>query len=434
VETIPIPQPGLTWVKAERPDRAHTVAMNTMAYSLPFSPRLLAAAPHRLLFFVGAANVLLAMGWWALWLAAARWQVLPMPQPPIPAGWGHAFVMTYQVLTPFIFGFLLTVFPRWMGLPALTRWHYVPVGLGLFGGQLLTLAGLWGHPHLLHVGVVFTLAGWVAGMCFLFGVLWRENGRTWHALSAFAALGLGLVGLMLFAGWLHGAEARWVFASFKLGMLGLLLPIYFTVCHRMLPFFAGCVLPGYRSFRPMWMLGAFWALALLHLALELAHGYAWLWLADLPLAALAATLLWRWWPRAPMPGLLRVLFIGFAWLPLAMLLYSAQSLWFLASGEFALGRAPVHALAVGFFGSLLVAMVTRVTQGHSGRPLEMPATAWFAFAAVQVLALMRIVGEVLPDYGAWQALAAAGWLLAFAPWVLRSLGIYLSPRTDGKAG
>ena len=30
--------------------------------------RLLAAAPHRLMFFIGATNVLLAMTWWTLWL------------------------------------------------------------------------------------------------------------------------------------------------------------------------------------------------------------------------------------------------------------------------------------------------------------------------------------------------------------------------------
>jgi uncharacterized protein involved in response to NO len=35
---------------------------------------------------------------------------------------------------------------------------------------------------------------------------------------------------------------------------------------------------------------------------------------------------------------------------------------------------------------------------------------------------------------AWQALAAAGWLLAFAPWVLRSLRIYGTPRVDGRPG
>ena len=43
--------------------------------------RMLAAAPHRLLFFVGASNVLLAMTWWALWLIDARWHVIGMAQP-----------------------------------------------------------------------------------------------------------------------------------------------------------------------------------------------------------------------------------------------------------------------------------------------------------------------------------------------------------------
>ena len=35
--------------------------MNAIPDSFPISPRLLAAAPHRLLFFVGATNVLAAM-------------------------------------------------------------------------------------------------------------------------------------------------------------------------------------------------------------------------------------------------------------------------------------------------------------------------------------------------------------------------------------
>ena len=31
-------------------------------------------------------------------------------------------------------------------------------------------------------------------------------------------------------------------------------------------------------------------------------------------------------------------------------------------------------------------------------------------------------------------LAALAWFVAFLPWVLRSAWIYLTPRTDGKAG
>lgn len=399
------------------------------------SPRLLAAAPHRLLFFVGALNLTAAMAWWAAWLVAMRWQWLPLPQSPIPPGWGHALTMGFQVFTPFIFGFLLTVFPRWTRQPDLTVWHYVPVGLCLVSGHALTLAGLWGFPHLLHLGLVVCIAGWTAGWCVLFGVLWREDGRTWHAVSALVAVGLGLLGLVLFALWLHRpAAAGLAFAAYKLAIMGYLLPVYFTVCHRMLPFFAANVVPGYRPWRPMWVLAAFWALVALHLLLELMHGYAWLWLADAPLTALAAWMLWRIWPRGPAPGLLRVLFIGFAWLPVGFALFTAQSVWFAATDVFALGRAPTHAVAVGFMGSLLVAMVTRVTQGHSGRPLRMPAVAWLAFALIQLVALVRIAAEIAPDTWAWQAVAALGWLAALLPWLARLGWIYLTPRADGRPG
>jgi uncharacterized protein involved in response to NO len=185
-------------------------------------------------------------------------------------------------------------------------------------------------------------------------------------------------------------------------------------------------------------LAAFWAGLLVHLGLELVHGYAWLWLADAPLLGLALVWLWRNWPRGrggfPVPPLLRVLFVGYAWLPVALALYLAQSLRFAYDRAFEHGRAPPHALFVGCVGSLLVALFTRVTQGHSGRPLELGRIPAVAFVALQGVAVLRLAAEVLPDSLAWQAAAALGWLLAFAPWVVRSLSIYATPRIDGKPG
>src|SRR4029453_10279998 len=99
--------------------------------------------------------------------------------------------------------------------------------------------------------------------------------------------------------------------------------------------------------------------------------------------------------------------------PIAFALYCVQSIWYLAAGEFVLGRAPAHALFVGFFGSLLVAMVTRVTQGHSGRPPEVGKGAAFALVVVQLVAVTRMVSEVAPDTLGWRAAAAAGWIVAF---------------------
>lgn len=404
--------------------------------------RLLAAAPHRLLFFVGAANILLAMGWWTAWLLGVRWQLLEVPQSAVPAGWMHSIVMQYQVLPSFMFGFLLTVFPRWMNLPSLTRRHYVPVGVGLFGGQALTLAAMIGGLPLLRIGALFTIIGWSIGTLILANLVRLEAGRTWHAVSCVFALSFGLLGLVLYAVFLFQLDGRLMFAAIKIGSVALLLPIFFTVCHRMIPFFASGVIAGYRPVRPLWALALFWVAVLAHTGLELRHGYAWLWVADLPLMVLTAWLLWKWWPRASvaqradqsMPPLLRVLFLGFAWLPVAFALYTAQSLRYAMTGEFVLGRGPGHALFLGFFSSLLVAMVTRVTQGHSGRPLVLGRVAGFAFIVVQLVAVLRVLADVLPDALAWQAIAAVGWMIAFLPWVLRSGWIYLTPRTDGKAG
>jgi uncharacterized protein involved in response to NO len=399
--------------------------------------RLIAAAPHRLLFLVGATNVLLAMIWWAWWLIAARFG-FAVTQSPVPAGWMHAVVMQYQVLPAFMFGFLLTVFPRWMSLPPLGRQHYVPVGIGLLGGQLLTLAGLANIGDsltLLKIGAVFTSAGWLVGTTLLVRLAWQDRGQTWHAVSCAFALAFGLLGLILYSCYLFNADARVMFVAIKLGAFAVLLPIYFTVCHRMIPFFTNGVVPGYRVVRPLWTLAALWAGAIVHLWLELRHGYAWLWVVDAPLMIMSAWLLWRWWPRGrPMPPLLRVLYVGFAWLPIAFALFVAQSVWFATTSEFALGRAPAHALFIGFFGSLLVAMVTRVTQGHSGRPLVLGGVAAFAFMSLQLVAVTRVVAELVPDSLGMQAIAAIGWLVAFAPWVLRSSWIYLTPRADGAAG
>ena len=386
------------------------------------------------MFFVGASNVLLAMLWWAAWLVSARWPQFAMPQPSVYAGWMHAFVMQYQMLASFIFGFLLTVFPRWMGLREFERWRYVPVGLGLFGGQLATLLGVLGWHAGIVVGLLLTVGGWIAALVTLAPLLWREKGTTWHARSCFTALVLGFAGLAAWTAFVLGASPIWAFASIKLGTFGLLLPVYMTVAHRMFPFFAGSVVPGYAPWRPMWVLGVFWGLVLLHLGMELVHAYGWLWLADAPLLVLSIVLCVRWWPAGPKPGLLTVLFLGLAWLPITFTLYSAQSIGYLLTGAYALGRAPAHALFVGFFGSVLIAMVTRVTQGHSGRALVMPKVAWFAFVAIQVVALLRIGAELARDSMQWQAIAAIGWLVALLPWVMRIGRIYLSPRKDGKPG
>ena len=100
-----------------------------------------------------------------------------------------------------------------------------------------------------------------------------------------------------------GASPLFAFAAIKIGSFGLLLPVYVTVAHRMFPFFAGNAVPGYKPWRPMWVLGVGFALLMLHLAFELTHAYAWSWIADLPLSR--PEKIHRPCPRRPGPRRIR---------------------------------------------------------------------------------------------------------------------------------
>ena len=414
--------------------RAPGVAGDNMP-GLADLPALMASAPHRLMFFAGATAVIVTMLWWACVLAAIRFGWTHMPTAPVPPGWAHAVLTQYGMLPMFFFGFLLTVFPRWMNQAPLTRRAYVPVFIGVFGGYLVANASMLTGRGVLIAGLALMLAGYIAGLAALGRVLWANRAKNRSALSCYAALVIGALGLTSFLAFALGAPAQWAIVSIKVGTFGLLLPVFFTVCHRMIPFFSNNVVSNYRMVRPEWSLPVLWLLLLGHLALELGQRAAWLWLTDLPLTIFFAWHWFRWQPWKTMrPGLLAVLYIAFAWLPIAFALFATQSLIAFTTGASVWGRIPVHVLTVGFFGSMLVAMVTRVTQGHAGRPLEMGLIPWITFSALQIVVLLRIRAELAADSGLWLAIAAFAWVAAFLPWVLRSLWIYATPRRDGKPG
>jgi uncharacterized protein involved in response to NO len=398
--------------------------------------RLLASAPHRPLFLAGTIAVMLNMAWWVLELNWMRFGLAGWPQPSIPPGWAHAMLIQYGLFPMFMFGFLLTTFPRWLGCPELPRKRYPPVAGCIFGGYVLAHIGLLDLAWLLKLGIALMLVGYVVGVWTLAGVLRASTAeRKGHARSCLAALSLGTLGLAIFQAYLFGAPPECALLAIKIGTFGLLLPIYFSVMHRMLPFFTANMVKDYPMFRPDWSMPVVWVLLLAHLVLAWRGVLGWLLLVDVPLALVFAwhALAWRPW-KAMHPGILSVLHLAFAWLPVAFVLFAIQDVMYAASGQFILGRAPMHALGIGFFGSMLVAMVTRVTQGHSGRPMRMGKVAWLCFGLLQVVALLRIGAEFSGDLYLWLMIAAYGWLLAFLPWALRSAWIYLTPRADGKPG
>lgn len=397
------------------------------------SPIPMLRAPHRLPFLVGSINLAALAGWWLLRLAELYAGIPVLPAGDFPPGLLHGPAMLNLVFPPFVFGFLLTVFPRWMGYPDIGRSWFAPIGFLLLAGSLVALFGLWsGHARIFAAGLAIEGIAWAIALVALARTLIRtvadRKPPTWHGWSAMAALCFGLLALALTVLALGRVDGLLLATANRFAIAGFLLPLFLTVAHRMVPFFAGNVVQDYRRWRPDWLLAVIWGASMAVLA---GHGAKAPWLVltgNAMLSITCALMAWKWWPRSAGPGLLKVLFWGLAWAPVGFALSAAAVL------APALGRAPDHALLVGFAASLLIAMVTRVTQGHSGRPLEMSRPAWFAFWAIQLTAVLRIGAALYSEQGG--ALIAGGILFlgGVLPWCLANGAIYTRPRVDGKPG
>jgi uncharacterized protein involved in response to NO len=397
------------------------------------------AAPHRVMFFGGAVQTLLAMSWWLFELGTRY--LLPqysVSWPLFPTA-AHIWLLLFGMLPFFFFGFLMTTFPRWMAGHEIPAPRYVPAFLFMFAGVLLFYAGLLLGAETLVVASAAMLVGWAGGLYALWRVL-RDTrpGDKRHTSVLFIAFCIGWLALASFLIWQLSGAHGWLQFALRAALWGFVLPVFATVAHRMIPFFTSSALQQQDVPRPFWPWWTILAASVVHGVLEFFNLSGWLWLADLPLAFAALTLSWLWGFRRSFKNpLLAVLHVGFVWLGVAMLLYSAQSLWLLAhhGTGFILGLAPLHALTIGCYATLMIGMGTRVTLGHSGLPFVIDTPVKLMFAGIQLTALLRIAADLLPAQSGTLYLAATLlWLACFAPWVWRYLPAYWRPRADGQPG
>lgn len=396
------------------------------------------AAPHRVMFFGGALQTLAVMLWWLIELVTRYGIVGPAIAWPIAPVAVHGYLMIYGLFPFFMFGFLMTTFPRWMNGTEIPQQRYVPAFMLLMLGAVGFYAGLSGSHTILVLATVSTLAGWSVALYALLRVLLDTHQHKRHPVMIFIALVMGWCGLAAYLIWLLGDNAAWLHFAMQGGLWLFLLPVFASVGHRMIPFFTSSALPHRRVARPYWPWPLILACSVAHALLQLADAHTWLWMCDAPLAAAALYLTYAWGLRDSLKiPLLGVLHIGFAWLGIAMLLFTVQSaVSFLSHGATILwGLAPLHAMTIGFFATLLIGMATRVTLGHSGLPMKVDTPVKLMFAGIQLTALLRVLADMLPLQAYWLYFAAAVvWLACFTTWVLRYLPVYWRPRADGRAG
>lgn len=410
----------------------------------------LALEPYRLFFAGAPVYAVLAIGLWFTWLHLQDHQI-PWFEFRIGPAQYHSHVMLFGVMGCYVFGFILTAFPRFVGQPhppprAVAAWF-----LGLMGGQAAFFLGATQSPAWMILALVLegisylSLLGYLSRL-YLRSEKWREDKQPRFLLLA---LGFGTLGLLLSYGY-YAFDGSFTFytLSIELGTYGYLFLLVVGITYRIVPFFAGRVIQGYEGRRGAHTLAIVTTLVLLRILLvtlwadgPLQHYASW----TINLALLAALvtewLRWRPWQAKETP-ILFVLFLGLFWI-LVFLGFSGYELTYhlmhSEAGVYPVLRTPaLHALYIGAFGTLVLAISTRVVRGHGGAPIVADRVTLVALLLMQLAALWRVFVPIfLEGAGSlWLKNYWAGllWCAAFGVWALRYLPFLFRPKPPEAVG
>lgn len=358
-------------------------------------------------FFLGAG--LWAIAAMAFWIAALSFGI-DLAGPYGAAHW-HAHEMLFGFSSAVLGGFLLTAIPNWTGR--------LPVS----GTPLAALFGLWviGRLALLSSGIIGLPAA--AGIEALFLpvlllICAREVivGRKWKDLKVIG----GLVLLSAANIWFHlsviGGLDVDAAARLAIGAYTMLIMI---VGGRIVPSFTRNWLnKAGRTDFPVPYNRFDTAAILIGVAALAAWTFEPFHIVTAAIALIACAfhtvrlLRWRGSPTWP-ERLLFVLHAAYAFVPLGFLAIAAGAVELL-------GAYPVmHVLTVGVIASMMLAVMTRASRGHTGRPLVGSALTSASYVAIMAAALIRPLAEVLPEhYHHLIALSGGLWIAAFVLFTL----------------
>jgi uncharacterized protein involved in response to NO len=383
---------------------------------------------------LGAArSAILTQGFRPFFLAAALWAILgialwiamlttglAMPSRFDPLTW-HIHEMLFGFVMAAVGGFLLTAIPNWTKRPPIA------------GAALALLAGLWLLGRIACLVSTFLPAGvaMLIDLAFpaaLVVTAAREiaAGRNWRNLPmVLPALVLGTANALMHLE-ADGAAVP-LGIGWRLGLATTLILIS-VISSRIVPTFTrnwlvkrgAAALPAASG----WIDRA--SLGLLHAGLIL-----WAALPDfapvgallLCAAAVNCVRLHRWRGIATRAEpLLLILHVGYGWVIAGSALLGLSLL-----GGPIPQTAALHTLTVGAIGTMILAVMTRATRGHTGRPLSAdPATKliyiFIGLAAVTRVAAAFAGGWTVPllvgSAGLWIA-AFGGFLWAYGAMLLR---------------
>lgn len=373
--------------------------------------------PFRIFFLSLSILALVSIPLWLLVLFGTV--NLPLALPGIL--W-HQHEMLFGFLSAAIAGFLLTAVCVWTQTERTHGRALMLLWLVWLSGRLLLLLG-GALPDWLVQGV---------NLAFLPLVMWDAGRRIWAARQMRQLMILVVLGLLwlMQMGLVLLQEPR-----FTTGALVMAVALMMVIGGRITPAFSGAWLrqQGQSSdvIRTLpWLEKATLGSLLLLLPTMLLE-----WQFAQVLLAIAAAIacglrlwFWRGWLVRREP-LLWILHLSLLWIPVGLLLLAGSLL------EFWSGSAWRHAIGVGAAGGLILGVISRVTLGHTGRPLQLPKGMVAAFVLLHLGAVIRVLTAL--EFIPWHPGLGSStlcWMLAFGLYLLRYTHMLCSPRADGRTG
>ena len=389
--------------------------------------RLAAAHPFlrggfRPFFFGGAAWAVLAL---LLWLGALS-GALALPSAMDSLAW-HRHEMLFGFVGAVMCGFLLTAIPNWTGR------------LPIAGGPLAGLFALW---LLARLALLFSSVSGIpiafvldAGFYIILAALFARE------VASAGNRNLPIVALVLLFGIANALD--YAGAVGVLNDAGIGYRAGMTMVVLMISLVGGRIVP---SFTRNWLAkraikgrlpGQATRFDFGTIAVTATAMIAWIASphdrfagAILILAGiLHAVRLSRWQGvRAAADPLVLILHIGYAWMPIGLTLLGF-SILIAAVPE----SAAIHALTAGAMATMILAVMTRATLGHTGRELKANAATILLYLLVTIGAALRVTAPFGPfDYLAGIELAGLAWVAAFVIFLLTYGPMLVRPRIDGR--
>ena len=389
----------------------------------------MAAAPaflrggFRPFFFGGAAWAIAALAIWLIVLATSA----SLPTTFEPIAW-HRHEMLFGFVGAIIAGFLLTAIPNWTGRLPIAG----PPLAGLFG---LWLAARFAVLFSATVGPVVAAALDVGFFLVLAGLAARE------VLEA-GNRNMPIVGMVFLFGAVnaldHVGAAELVSdpdLAWKCGV-ALVILLISLIGGRIVPSFTRNWLTKRGVVRNLPAQPGLFDLAVI--AITAVAFFAWItapagWLTGtcfgVAAAAHAARLArWSGWRTLSDP-LVLILHVGYLWVPLGLGLLAAVDF-----GAPFPPSAAVHALTAGAMATMILAVMSRATLGHTGRELNSSAGTTAAYVLITAGAALRVAAPLgLLDYRFGMEVAGGAWLGAFVLFLCIYGPMLFSPRIEGKA-